>query len=157
MDKATKHYSRFPAGRVGFALLLLRLVDGVGLLGEGIHPVAGASSAPASALLLSVGLVASAMTLILGLRTSLAGFAAATCTAGAAVYGSHHVGWLGNGMNAQSWLLFVLLFVLSSSLALLGPGGYSLDARLSGWRQIRLLSNTSEKSDWPFSWDIFVT
>jgi uncharacterized membrane protein YphA (DoxX/SURF4 family) len=151
-----RHYSRFPAGRIGFALLLLRLVDGLGMFGEGIRSIApaGASSEPATALLLSVGLVASAMTLILGLRTSLAGCAAATCTAGAALYGSHHVGWLGNGMDAQSWLLFVLLFVLSSSLALLGPGGYSLDARLSGWRRIRL---SSEKSDRPFSWDIFVT
>jgi uncharacterized membrane protein YphA (DoxX/SURF4 family) len=149
-----RHYSRFPAGRVGFALLLLRLVDGLGLLGEGIHPVAGASSAPTSAMLLSVALVASATMLILGLRTSLTGCAAATCTAGAALYGSHHVGWLGNGMDARSWLLFVLLFVISSSLALLGPGGYSLDARLSGWRRIRL---SSGRSDGPFSWDINVT
>ena len=151
-----KHYSRFPAGRVGLALLLLRLVDGVGLLGEGIHPVAGASSAPASALLLSVALVASATMLILGLRTSLAGSAGAMCTAGAALLGSQHLNLSGTEMEA--WMcLFAILFFLSSALALLGAGSYSLDARLSGWRRIRMSSTTSKKSDWPFSWDIFVT
>jgi uncharacterized membrane protein YphA (DoxX/SURF4 family) len=151
-----RHYSRFPAGRVGLALLLLRLAGGLGLMGGGIHPIAtaGVSAEPTSALLLSVGLVASAMTLILGVHTSLAGCVGAICTAGSALYGWEHVPSLGNGMDARAWLLFVLLFVLSSSLALLGPGGYSLDARLSGWRRIRL---SSGKSDAPFSWDINIT
>jgi len=39
------------------------------------------------------------------------------------------------------------VFVLSSSLALTGPGGYSLDARLSGWRKIRLSSGKSSRPD----------
>jgi uncharacterized membrane protein YphA (DoxX/SURF4 family) len=148
-----RHYSRFPAGRVGLALLRLRLVDGLGLLGEAIHPVAGASSAPTSALLLSVALVGSATMLILGLRTSLAGSAGALCTAGAALLGAQR--WNVPGTEMDAWLcLFALLFLLSSSLALLGAGSYSLDARLYGWRRIRL---SSKKSDWPFSWDIFVT
>ena len=148
-----RHYSRFPAGRVGLALLLLRLVDGLGLLGEAIHSVAGASSAPTSALLLSVALVASATMLILGLRTSLAGSAGAMCMAGAAVLGAER--WHLSGTEMDAWLcLFAVLFFLSSSLALLGAGSYSLDARLYGWRRIRL---SSRKSDWPFSWDIFVT
>jgi hypothetical protein len=38
------------------------------------------------------------------------------------------------------------VFFLSSSLALLGPGGYSLDARLSGWRMIRLSSGKSNSN-----------
>jgi uncharacterized membrane protein YphA (DoxX/SURF4 family) len=148
-----RHYSRFPAGRVGLALLLLRLVDGLGLLGEAIRPVAGASSAPTSALLLNVALVASATMLILGLRTSLAGSAGAMCTAGAASLGAER--WHLSGTEMDAWLcLFALLFFLSSSLALLGAGSYSLDARFYGWRRIRL---SSRKSDWPFSWDIFVT
>jgi uncharacterized membrane protein YphA (DoxX/SURF4 family) len=148
-----RHYSKFPTGRVGLALLLLRLVDGLGLLGEALHPVAGASSAPTSALLLSVALVASATMLILGLRTSLAGSAGALCTAGAALLGVQR--WNLSGTEMDAWLcLFAVLFFLSSSLALLGAGSYSLDARLYGWRRIRL---SSKKSDWPFSWDIFVT
>jgi hypothetical protein len=141
-------YSRFPAGSVGLGLLLLRLVDGLGLVGEGMHfsTPAGTSSEPMSVLLLGLVLVASAILLILGLRTSWAGSAAAICTAGASLYGSHHLRLLGSAMDA--WLfLFALVFFLSSSLALLGPGGYSLDARLSGWRMIKLSSGQSSAKD----------
>ncbi len=141
-------YSRFPAGSVGLALLVLRLVDGLGLLGEGIQlltPIA-ASSETMIELLLSLGLGASATMLILGLRTSLAGIAAAVCTAGAALFGMHYLNPLGGEMGMRLFLL-VLLFFLSSSLALLGPGGYSLDARLSGWRMIKLSSRPSRGKD----------
>jgi uncharacterized membrane protein YphA (DoxX/SURF4 family) len=141
-------YSRFPAGSVGLALLLLRLVDGLGLVGEGIHlfTPAGTSSEPTSALLLGLGIVATAVMLILGLRTSLAGSAAAIGTAGAALYVSQRSNLLRSEMEA--WLfLFTIVFFLSSSLALLGPGGYSLDARLSGWRTIKLSSRPSSAKD----------
>ena len=51
----------------------------------------------------------------------------------------------------DAWLfLFALVFVLSGSLALTGPGGYSLDARLSGWRKIRL---SPRKSNGPNGWE----
>jgi hypothetical protein len=136
-------YSRFPAGRVGLALLLLRLVAGIGLVGVGIElttPV-GTSSEPVSVLLPGLVLIASAVMLILGLRTSWAGSAAAVCTGGSALYALHTLNFTGI-MNAW-FFLFALVFFLSSSLALLGPGGYSLDARLSGWRMIRLSSGQS--------------
>jgi uncharacterized membrane protein YphA (DoxX/SURF4 family) len=132
-------YSRFPPGSVGLALLLLRLVDALGLIGEGIRVItpAGNSLEPTSAMLLGLVLVVSAMMLMLGLRTSLAGGAAAMCTAGAALYANHHLRQFAGDIDA--WLfLFALVFFLSSALALLGPGGYSLDARLSGWRMIKL-------------------
>jgi uncharacterized membrane protein YphA (DoxX/SURF4 family) len=130
------------------ALLLLRLVDGLGLVGEGVRlfTPAGTSAEPTTLLLLGLVLVASAIMLILGLRTSWAGGAAALCTVGAAAYASHHLNLLGNEMDG--WLfLFALVFSLSSSLALLGPGGYSLDARLSGWRVIKLSSRPSTSRD----------
>jgi hypothetical protein len=145
--KPSRLYSRFPAGTVGLALLLLRLVDGLGLLGEGAHlsiPTE-TSSEPAKVVLLSLVLVASAILLILGLRTSLAGAAGAICSAAAAVYASHHQILPGSAIDAWAFL-FALVFFLSSAIVLLGPGGYSLDARLSGWRMIRLSSGPS-KSD----------
>ena len=148
--KPSRLYSRFPAGSVGLALLLLRLVDGLGLVREGIRLVTPAiiSSEPASVPLLGLGLVASAVLLILGLRTSFAGSAAAICTAAAALHCKHNFGTLGSAMYAWSFL-FAFVFFLSGSLALLGPGGYSLDARLSGWRMIKLSpgqsNSTSEK------------
>jgi uncharacterized membrane protein YphA (DoxX/SURF4 family) len=137
-------YSKFPAGSIGLALLLLRLVDGLVLVGEGIHVFipTRTSSEPANVLLLGLVLVASAILLMLGLRTSLAGSAAAICTAGAALHSKHNFNLLASETYAWSFL-FTLVFFLSSSFALLGPGGYSLDARLSGWRMIRLSSGQS--------------
>jgi uncharacterized membrane protein YphA (DoxX/SURF4 family) len=142
-----KLYSRFPAGSVGLALLLLRLVDGLGLAGEGIHLFvpAGTSAEPPSLLLLGLVLVASAILLMLGLRTSFAGGAAAISTAGAALYASHHQVLSVSATDAWAFL-FALVFFVSGSLALLGPGGYSLDARLSGWRMIRLSTGPSNSS-----------
>jgi uncharacterized membrane protein YphA (DoxX/SURF4 family) len=143
--KPSTLYSRFPGGSVGLALLLLRLVDGLGLVLEGTHlfTPAQTSSEPFDALLL--GLVASAILLVFGLRTSVAGTAAAICTAGAALYARHHVN-VPSG-DTDVWLfLFLIVFFLSSCLALLGPGGYSLDARLSGWRTIRLSTGPSNSN-----------
>jgi len=97
-------------------------------------------------LLLGLVLVASAILLILGLRTSLAGSAAAICTVGAALHCRHNLNVLGSEMFAWS-CLFALVFFLSSSLALLGPGAHSLDARLSGWRMIKLSSQQSSAKD----------
>jgi hypothetical protein len=146
--KPSRLYSKFPAGSVGLALLLLRLVDGLGLFGEGIHLFipAEASSEPTRVVLLGLVLGASAILLILGLRTSLASGAAAMCTAGVALFDEHHLRLLGSDRDAWS-ILFALVFFLSSSFALLGPGGYSLDARLSGWRTIKLSSRQSSVKD----------
>jgi uncharacterized membrane protein YphA (DoxX/SURF4 family) len=96
--------------------------------------------------LLGLLLGASAILLILGLRTSLAGGAAAICSAVAALYAKTHLATSGSAMDGWAFL-FAFVFFLSSSLALLGPGGYSLDARLSGWRMIRLSSGQSNSNN----------
>jgi uncharacterized membrane protein YphA (DoxX/SURF4 family) len=137
--KSSRLYSKFPVGSVGLALFLLRLVDGLGLVGEGVRLFTPAitSSEPISLLLLGLGLVSSAILLILGLRTSFAGSVAAICIAAAAAHNKHDFVLQGSELYAWS-LLFSFVFFLSVSLALMGPGGYSLDARLSGWRMITL-------------------
>jgi uncharacterized membrane protein YphA (DoxX/SURF4 family) len=145
--KPSRLYSRFPGGSVGLALLLLRLVTGLGLVLEGTHlfTPAQTSSQPTSALLLAMVLVASALLLIFGLRTSVAGSVAAICTAGAALYARHHLNVPSS--DTDVWIfLFLIVFFLSSCLALLGPGGYSLDARFSGWRTIRLSTGQSNSN-----------
>ena len=144
--KPSRLYSRFPGGSVGLALLLLRLVTGLGLILEGAHLFTPqTSSQPTSALLLAIVLAASAILLIFGLRTSVAGSVAAICTAGAAIYARHHLNLPGS--DTDVWLfLFLIVFFLSSCLALLGPGGYSLDARFSGWRTIRLSTGQSNSN-----------
>lgn len=145
--KPSSLYSRFPGGSVGLALIVLRLVDGLGLIGEAIRLLTPTvtSPEPTRVMLLGLVLVASAILLMLGLRTPLAGRAAAICTAGAALHSKHDFNLSGSEMYAWS-LLFALVFFLSGSLALLGPGGYSLDARFSGWRMIRLSSGQSNSN-----------
>src|SRR5260370_1322047 len=71
--KPSSLYSRFPGGSVGLALIVLRLVDGLGLVGEAIRLLTptGTSSEPTRVLLLGLVLVASAILLILGLPTSV--------------------------------------------------------------------------------------
>jgi hypothetical protein len=144
-------YSRFPGGRAGLALLLLRVITGFGLVGEGIrlsNPMA-ASPESTGVVLLSVTLVSSAILLIIGLRTSAAGSVAALGTVAALLYGSRHVDLLGS--DAGAWFsLFALVLFISSAVALLGPGGFSLDAHLSGWRTI---SVSAAKADGPNEWD----
>lgn len=138
MDRS---HSRFPAGSVGLALFLLRLAAGFGLVSEGIHllTIAATPLDATSPVLLGLPLVASAIMLILGLRTTIAGSAAAVCTAASVLSGMDRVNLPATDVDAWFFLL-ALLVNLSISLALTGPGGYSLDARLSGWRKIRLSS-----------------
>jgi len=101
------------------ALLLLRLVDGLGLVGRGYTclPTQEALLEPKSVLLLGLVLVARRILLILGLRTSLAGSAAAICTGRSGPVRQPSLRMLGSAMERV--ILFALVFFLSSSLALL--------------------------------------
>jgi len=141
-------YSRFPAGSVGVALLALRLVDALGLVGAGMHQLARVAGEPqaASVPLLGLVLAASAVMLSLGLQTSWAGAAAALCTAGAALQGGRQLDLAGRALDPWIFLCVFVAF-LSGALVLLGPGGYSLDARLSGWRRIDLPSRQPRPRD----------
>ncbi len=121
-------YSRFPGGGVGFGLLLLRLVVAARFFETGI-PMFGASLA---ASFFALVLMSAALFLIAGVGTSANVIVGAVCSI---------LSLLGN--KPDQWFPVVSLAVLSISLALLGPGGYSLDARLSGWRTITLSSRPS--------------
>jgi uncharacterized membrane protein YphA (DoxX/SURF4 family) len=152
-DVMDRSHSKFPAGSVGLALFLLRLAAAFGLVSEGVQLLANSAATTPSngTALLGLGLVASAIMLLLGLRTTLSGSAAAVFSAAAALYGTYAS--TRSSYDVDAWLfLFAVVFVLSGALALTGPGGYSLDARLTGWRQIKLRSG---KSNPPNPWETF--
>ncbi len=127
-------YSQYPGGVVGFALLLLRIVIGSWLTRDLVSRWVASPPAGESAIqvVIGVSLAALAVLLLFGLRTSLVVSATRGLLVASELYS--------RVSGVQSWFCLLLQLLLCTSVALLGPGGYSLDARLSGWRSIDISS-----------------
>ena len=93
-----------------------------------ILPVAGAPVAVDSLHSIAFGAasLAAALLLLLGLWTPVVGVLAALVAA-----------WHGFAYPGD-WRVDVLLGTLGAALALLGPGAWSLDARLFGWKRVEI-------------------
>jgi hypothetical protein len=106
-------FSSFPTGRVGAALLLLRLAASVFLVMHSRSSFEGIWTS------ISIGFVAvtSAVLLAAGFLTPIAGVLGAA------------VALLGVGPMCSE-------VAIAAALVLLGPGAYSVDARLFGRREI---------------------
>jgi len=114
-------FSSFADGWPGAGLLLLRLMTGGGLLYGGIT---SAWSAPYLALAPLVIAAGAGVLLLLGLYTPLAGAVAAIAEA-----------WIAFSHPGSLWAPLGLI-CLGLSLAMIGPGAWSMDARLFGRKQI---------------------
>jgi len=100
------------------------LAAGIGLAAQGVLALRGAPSlCPALLHVLTVGI---GLLLLIGLWTPIAGTMLAIL---ALLHASLHL--------ANPWTC-VLMGVLGAALALLGPGAWSIDARLFGWKRIRI-------------------
>jgi hypothetical protein len=114
MDKL---YLRFPSGGIGFGLLLLRLIVATWFFEIGVTIV---GSGPVAAFFVLV-LMGAGLSLIAGVGTSAITLVGAGCSIILVLLGS----------EPYPWFPVLSIAVLSGSLALLGPGGYSLDAKRS--------------------------
>jgi hypothetical protein len=114
-------YSTFPCGLPGVGLLILRAVAAIPLVRAGL--LTATSPSP---LVLDMVIAGAAIFLLIGLWTPLAGGLIAVVELTLAV--SH---------PAERWT-FVHIAAVAAALAMLGPGGCSLDARLFGRKQIQI-------------------
>jgi hypothetical protein len=117
-------YSSFAHGAPGAGLLLMRAVSGAALL---LCAVAAFGSSPALLpALLDAACGAAGLLLLIGLWTPVIGMLAALGALLAAYMDWAHAGY------------YALLATLSAALALLGPGAFSVDARLFGWKRVEI-------------------
>ena len=108
-------YLRFPMGGLGFGLLLLRLIVAIWFFEAGV-PMVGASPAES---LFALVMMSAAVSLIAGVGTSAIALVGAVCSIISLLLGN----------EPYPWFPVLMIAVLAGSLALLGPGGYSFDAR----------------------------
>jgi hypothetical protein len=124
-------FSSFAHGAPGIGLLLLRLATGGTLIHYSVTALIGDGPfAPAAfqALLIFLGVL-----LFAGLWTPIAGALVAVASIWEMV--SH----------PASRSQFGSITVMASALALLGPGAWSVDAWLYGWKQIKISARTREQ------------
>ena len=117
-------FSSFADGWPGAGLLLLRLLAGSGLLYGGIVSVR--SPFDTAQMVSPVLAAAFGAMLVVGLFTPFAGIMAAAVEV-----------WIAFSHPGYRWPQFGLA-ALTLSLAMIGPGAWSIDARLFGRKQIDL-------------------
>jgi putative oxidoreductase len=115
-------FSTFADGLPGAGLLFMRLVAGSMLVAGGFSSLRTGPSI-GQATLDVIGMAAGVL-LLAGLWTPIAGSLAAMLE-----------GWKAISVHGDSWSS-ILLGTLAAALAVLGPGAWSVDARLFGWKRI---------------------
>jgi uncharacterized membrane protein YphA (DoxX/SURF4 family) len=116
-------FSTFAPGSPAIGLLLLRFACATILIGHAIDYLRGTLQFPE--LLLQVSTIGLSLLLIVGLWTPIA--------ATLAVFDALLIGF-SHPASARYWLVAVVCF----SITLLGPGAWSIDAKLFGWKRIKI-------------------
>lgn len=117
-------YSTFAHGLPGLGLLLMRVVVGIALV---VRRTIELQNGPAIGLaIVHVLAIAAGILLLAGLWTPVAGALLVIIEIWSAFLHPH-----------DPWS-YILLGTLGAALALLGPGAWSVDARLFGWKRLEI-------------------
>ena len=122
-------FSTFPNSWPGFGLLLLRLGIGIALIYLGISRLVGPLGAPITVARDSIEAVGGIF-LIAGLWTPVIGALIAI--------GELWIAFSLDSSQLDSRLIDIFLAVLTAGVAMLGPGAWSIDARLFGRKRFRM-------------------
>jgi uncharacterized membrane protein YphA (DoxX/SURF4 family) len=117
-------FSTFPDGWPGTGLVFLRAITAIPLAQRGISGELMATLS--TAVILQLTAAGAAALLLVGLWTPVAGVLMALAELGLAF-----------SRPADPWM-HILLAALGASLAMLGPGAWSVDARLFGRKRIQI-------------------
>jgi len=102
----------------------MRLAAGIGLVVHGVTKLQGGP--PFGSALLPAVTTCVGILLLAGLWTPIAGALAAVIAL-----------WNAFSLPGDPWSC-IMLGTLGAALALLGPGAWSVDARLFGWKRVRI-------------------
>jgi uncharacterized membrane protein YphA (DoxX/SURF4 family) len=125
-------FSSFPEGWPGTGLIFLRLTIALNTINSGVGALIGSSSHAMSAWAVGVLAIAVGASILVGFLTPIASTAA---TGGYLMTGVSSF-LMTEATNHISTLTAFNLAAISAALVLLGPGAFSLDARLFGRREI---------------------
>lgn len=127
-----KFFSTFPDGWPGIGLIVLRFTIGLSAAIRGAYPLIAPNGATNATWAMGFVAIAVGAALLIGFLTPLAG----ACTAiGNLVIGISLLTGPGAMSHDKAWAEIDLV-VMSIVVVLLGPGAFSLDARLFGRKEI---------------------
>ncbi|MGD0648876.1 MAG: hypothetical protein ABR971_12885 [Acidobacteriaceae bacterium] len=115
-------FTTFARGWPGAGLLLMRMVAGAALMTQGITILWGGPQI--EAFLLNLLATGAGLLLLAGLWTPIAGAMVAFLEL-----------WKALSQPVDPWT-HILLGTVGAALAFIGPGAWSVDARLFGWKRI---------------------